>query len=373
MSTLSTISHSTFRKIVFQHSYFLLSKALEAFEASQYNIAVFFAITAIEEIANNLYNLKKSYKEFDIVGFMDECFPLMSIILKKDGENIDEINDKLIEKMSKYLKEDKMPLEHTIKDLKFQFRMKEHKDHNKKTLKSLLYSLSINPEAYRKLGSGLIDHFLLLAELGYILKLRNMCLYVNLDQNILLNPEEIIPKNMAVDFIAIAYESIIELKNLGKGYISEDEYLPEEMNLREKADKFYELNNISPIVYVGKIINFLNKINVIIVEIVNEVSEGDKLVIYSGQWKQIDQSLSIEKDNKRIPKAVSGDLVGIKIKNITDKKGLLFKVQTDVRKVQRKGVLEMMELFIDARKKGITPDPDKISELLRVSLKGIDK
>lgn len=370
MSKSSTISHSTFRETVFQHSYFLLSKALEAFKASQYNIAVFFAITATEEIANNLYNIKKSNRKFDITGFMDECFPLMIIILNEDVEDVDELTERLKEKMSKYFIEDKSPLEHSIKDLKTQFRMKEHKNHNKKTFKSLFYSLSNNPEAYRHLGSGLIYQFLTMAELGIILKLRNMCLYVNLDQNILLNPEEIIPKIMAIDFIVIAYESIIQLKNYGKRYYSKDEDLSEEINLREMANNFYELNDVRPIVYVGKIRNFLNKINVIIVEVDKEVSEGDELVIFNGQWKQIDKSLSIEKENIKITKAVSGDLVGIKIQNTTNRKGLLFKVKTDVEKVQKNGTLEMMELYINARKKGETPDLDKLSELISISLKG---
>jgi len=57
-----TIFPSEYRKIVFQHSYFLLSRAIDSFDLQYYNLAVFFAIKAIEEITNNLYNLTKNMK-----------------------------------------------------------------------------------------------------------------------------------------------------------------------------------------------------------------------------------------------------------------------------------------------------------------------
>jgi len=372
MSKPDTIPHSEYRKLVFQHSYFLLSRAIDSFELQYYNLAVFFAITAIEEIANNLYNLTKKY-EFDISSYINELFPLLYKLLKEDVKNKEKTNSKMKEITEKYFKEDETISELSIKDLSSQFKMKGHKDHNKKTLKSLIHSLSINPEAYRKLGSGLIENYLILAELGLILKLRNLCLYVNIENNTISNPEEIIPKNMAIDIIAIAFESIIALKNLGRRYFSEEDVLLlDEIKLREKADAFYKENKLKPIIYVGKIDNFLNKINVIIVDVKNEVSENDELVIYNRQWKHIDKAISIEKDNKKITKAISGDIVGIKIQNKTLRKGLLYKVQDNIALIQKKGVIQIMELFIEARKTGKFPDPEKIAELLNASLRGVE-
>ncbi len=71
-------------------------------------------------------------------------------------------------------------------------------------------------------------------------------------------------------------------------------------------------------------------------------------------------------------KAVSGDKVGIKIQNIILRKGLLYKVQDDVGLIQKKGLIQMMELFIKARKTWQFPDKEKIAELLNTSLRGVE-
>jgi len=372
MALPDIISASEYRKIVFQHSYFLLSRAIDSFKLQYYNLAVFFAITAIEEITNNLYSWTEKFENFDITNFLDEFIPLTQGILKEDIKFTEEIGSKLTKIFEKYFKEDQPKLKLSLKDLSSQFRMKEHKSHQKKTLTALIHSLSINPEAYRKLGSGFIEMYLFFAERGLIFKLRNLCLYVTIENNVVSEPEEIIPKNMAVDIIAIAFESLIQLKDFGRNFLSEkDVLLLDEMNLREKADEFYKENELKPIKYVGKITNFLNKTNVIIVDVQNEVSLNDDLVIYNSQWKHLDKALSIEKNHKKITKAVSGDKVGIKIQNKTLRKGLLYKVQDDVRLIQKEGIIQLGELFIEARKTGQLPDKEKMAELLNKSLKGV--
>jgi len=177
---------------------------------------------------------------------------------------------------------------------------------------------------------------------------------------------------MAVDFIAIAFESIIELKNLGRKYFSKKEViLLDEMNLREKADNFYKENELKPIRFVGIITNFLTKKNVIIVNIQSEVSLNDDLVIYNSQWKHLDKALSVEKDKHRITKALIGDEVGIKIQHKISRRGLLFKVQDDVGLIQKEGVKQIMELFMEGKKTGQLPDREKIKELINKSLRGI--
>jgi len=372
MTAADKISASYYRKIVFQHSYFLLCRALDAFELHYYNLAVFFGVTAIEEITNNLYNMTKKYEHFDIVNFMHDFFPLASrVLIKEDIENV-QIDSKLTEIAKKYFEEDKTPLKLSVKELSSQFKMKEHKSHNKKTLKALIHSLSINPGAYRKLGSGFIEYYLFLAESGLIFKLRNLCLYVNVEKGSISSPEEIIPKSMAVDIIAIAFESIIELKDLGRTYFSKKEVLLlDEMKLREKANEFYAQNKLRPIAYVGEITDFLNKKNVIIVNVMNKVSLKDDLVIYDSQWKHLDKVLSMEKNHRKITKAVAGDKVGIKIKNKVSRRGLLYRVQNDVGQVQKEGVIQLMDLFMKTKKTGRTPDTGKIEELMNKSLRGI--
>jgi hypothetical protein len=372
MTATDEISASDYRKIVLQHSYFLLSRALDSFELNYYNLAVFFGVTAIEEITNNLYNITKKYENFDIVGFMNDFFPFASKLLRKEEVPKEQIDAKLTEIVEKYFKEDTTPLKLSIEQLSSQFKMKEHKSHNKKTLKALIYSLSINPEAYRRLGSGFIEQFLFFAESGLIFKLRNLCLYVNVEKGSISSPEEIIPKSMAVDIIAIAFESIIELKDIGRAYFSKEEALfLEEMKLREKADKFYAQNEIRPIAYVGEITDFLNKKNVIIVNVVNQISSKDDLVIYDSQWKHFDKVLSMEKNHKKITKAVAGDEIGIKIKNRVSRRGLLYMVQKDVGQVQKESTLQLMDLFMETKKAGRTPDLGKIKELLDKSLRGV--
>lgn len=377
MSASETIPSSAFRKIVFQHTYFLLSRALDFFELQHYNIAVFFAITAIEEIANNLYNVKSNFRERDFKNFMVEFIPLSHGILKEDIQINDETMERLTEILNKYIKREENPEELSIKHLISKFKMKEHKNHKKKTLKSLFNSISIHPKAYRKLGGGLIDYFIFLAEKGLILNFRNRCLYITIVNNVIFNPEEVIPKNMAVDFISIAFESIIILKNIGRNYYSEDDVrLPDELKLREKADDFYIKNNFKPISYVGMITNFLNKINVIIVEVINEVSNNDELVIFHPsaltQWKQLDKVISIEKDHVKINKAIAGDTIGIKIKNKTLKYGLLFKVQDDIGVAQKKGIMQLTDLLINTAGTGDFPDQEKINKLLNLSIRGIE-
>jgi hypothetical protein len=372
MTAADEVSASDYRTIVFQHSYFLLSQALDSFERHHYNLAVFFGVTAIEEITNNLYNTTKRYEHFDIVNFIHDLFPLAHKVLKKEDAQNKQIEFKLTEIIKKYFEEDKTPPKLSIKELSSQFKLKEHKSHNKKTLKALVHSLSINLEAYRKLGSGFIEYFLFLAESGFIFRLRNLCLYVNVEKGLISNPEEIIPKSMAVDIIAIAFESIIELKDLGRTYFSEEEILLlDEMKLREKANEFYAQNDVRPIEYVGEIIDFLNKKNVIIVNVVNQVSIGDDLVIYNTQWKHFDKVLSMEKNHLKITNAASGDQVGIKIKNKLSRHGLLYRVQNDVGQAQKEGVIQLMDLIMEADKTGRPPDLGKMGELLNKSLKGI--
>jgi AbiV family abortive infection protein len=371
MASQDMISASEYRKIVFQHSYFLLSRAIESFELEYYNLAVFFAIASIEEITNNLYSLTEKFENFSIINFMDDFFPLTQGILKGDIEYTEEIGSKLTEIFEKYFKEVQTPSKLSLKDLSSQFRMKEHKSHNKKTLTALIHSLSINPEAYRKLGSGFVDMYLFFAERGLIFELRNSCLYVKIKNNVVSDPEETIPKNMAIDFIAIAFESLIQLKDFGRNFHSKKVPLLDEVNLRKKADKFYKENNLKPIKYVGTITDFLNKKNVIIVDVQNEVSLNDDLVIYNSQWKHLDKALSMEKNHKKITKAVSGDKVGIEIQNKTLRKGFLYKVQDDVALIQRKGTIQLGELYIKARKIGQLPDKEKVAELLNKSLKGV--
>jgi AbiV family abortive infection protein len=366
------ISATEYRKIVFQHSYFLLSRAIDSFKSQYYNLAVFLAITAIEEITNNLHNLTEEYEDFDVADFMDEFLPLALGILKEDIRNEDEIKSKLTEIIEKHFEKHEPLSELSMKDLSSQFRMKQHKSHNKKTLTALIHSLSINPEAYRKLGSGFIELYLFLAERGLIFKLRNLCLYVSVENKSISNPEETIPKNMAVDIIAIAFESIIQLKNFGRRYFSEEDVLLlDEANLREKADEFYKENGLRPIEYVGEITDFLSKKNVIIVDVQNEVSLNDTLVVYDSHWKHFDKALSIEKNKKKITRAVSGDKIGIEIQNKIRRKGFLYKVQDDVGLNQKKGIIQLGELFMEARKTGQSPDKEKMTELLNRSLKGL--
>jgi len=149
MALPDIISASEYRKIVFQHSYFLLSRAIDSFKLQYYNLAVFFAITAIEEITNNLYSWTEKFENFDITNFLDEFIPLTQGILKEDIKFTEEIGSKLTKIFEKYFKEDQPKLKLSLKDLSSQFRMKEHKSHQKKTLTALIHSLSINPEAYR--------------------------------------------------------------------------------------------------------------------------------------------------------------------------------------------------------------------------------
>jgi hypothetical protein len=372
MTNPNGISSSKYQKIILQHSHFLLARALDSFKLQHYNLAVFFAITAIEEVTNNLYNLTGKDEKLDIENFIKDFFPLASQVLKDDMKNKEKIDLKLNEITEKYFKDIKTPLTLSIKELSSKFRMKEHKSHNKKTLKALVNSLSINLRAYQILGSGFIDFYIYLAKSGMIFKLRNLCLYVNVKKGLISNPEEIIPKSMAVDFIAIAFETIIELRNIGRQYFSKEEAVfLDEMNLLEKADEFYKINELKPITFVGTITDFLNKKNVIIVNVTNKVSLNDDLVIYNSQWKHFDKALSIEKDNQRVTKALVGDEVGIKIKNKTSRRGLLFKVQKDVRQTQKEGAIQLMDAVMESIKNGQTLDDDKVREILNKSLKGI--
>lgn len=369
MTPRSEISASHYEKIVFQHSYFLLSRALDSFKLRYYNLAVFFGITAIEEITNNLYNVKE-YENFDIKNFVSDFFPLASRILKeKDDVKNKEIKDKIEEIGKKYFDKAGTPAKLSIKELSAQFRMKEHKNHTKKTLKALIHSLSINPEAYRRLGSGFVEYYMFLAESGLIFKLRNLCLYVNVEKESISSPEVVIPKNMAVDIIAIAFESLIQLKGFGRS----KEHAPiDKKRLRNKADEFYKENELKAMTYVGEITDFLSKKNVIIVKVIGKIALNDELVIYnSSQWKQLDKAISMEKNNQKITRAVNGDRIGIKIRNKVQRRGLLYRVQNDVGSVQKEGVIQIIDLFMEAEKTGQSPDRERMGELMNKSLRGI--
>jgi len=78
---------------------------------------------------------------------------------------------------------------------------------------------------------------------------------------------------------------------------------------------------------IGKVIHYYDKIGVAIVELTDEIKVGDKIKIEGGK-NEFDQTVeSMEVDKKSVNSAVSGDTIGMKVREKTQEGALVLKIE----------------------------------------------
>jgi putative protease len=77
---------------------------------------------------------------------------------------------------------------------------------------------------------------------------------------------------------------------------------------------------------IGKINHYYPKINVAVIELNDEISVGDKILIKGSttNFEQVVESIQIEKKN--IERAFAGQKIGLKVKDRVREKDIVYKI-----------------------------------------------
>jgi AbiV family abortive infection protein len=321
-----------YREKVIKNCAELIDAAKFNFEKQNYPISAFLSITAIEEIAKIWYSLKFIHFQKETKPRKEDFESLIQITRKLDEE---KSRQKLIEKCETAKEKILQMLgPYTVVDLDIKvlrrfLRSRLSRSHVIKQELGILSSLTVNSRAYRKLGPAIIKKYINMAKAGKLFDLRNSCLYIDVVRDNILTPSEAVLENEALELVCLAMEVVAEISDFCSAFLDEDysvQAVERWQAFAQEADEFEKKYNVVPKKEVGNVANYLSRLGVAIMDLNDDVSINDEIIIESLKTSLRQKVTSIEINNKKVSSAGANSRIGMKVDKPVRKNDLVYKI-----------------------------------------------
>ena len=128
-------------------------------------------------------------------------------------------------------------------------------------------------------------------------------------QGVLTKQEQLIPKAEPISEITDGYE-------LGSLIV----------DLIEKISEHEHAGNLTPKRIVGKVTNYLSRIGVAIIDVIDDINAGDEVIIEGSETVFVQKVTSIEINHKKVNSAKANSKIGLKVDRAVRKNDLVYKI-----------------------------------------------